>query len=154
MYNGMCPFVSTFPTQKTRFEKSQCPKPIWLRPKRNFLEKVAFWVCEENAQDGKGAQRSILENIHVRCSTIRWTLRAITKLPFISSQFSRLFLIPLISSLCSALISCYLSTQNHNSSQHIFQKRFHHNCWICSQHTPFPTCRERSEERRVGKECW
>ena len=37
-----CPFVSTFSTQKSRFEKSQCPKLVWLRPKRNFLEKVAF----------------------------------------------------------------------------------------------------------------
>ena len=37
-----CLFVSTFSTQKSRFEKSQCPKPVWLRPKRNFLEKVAF----------------------------------------------------------------------------------------------------------------
>ena len=51
----MCPFVSTFSAQKARFEKSQCPKPIWLRSKCNFLEKVAFWVCEENVQDGKGA---------------------------------------------------------------------------------------------------
>ena len=38
--------------------------PIWLGIKCNFLEKVAFWVCEENAQCHKRAQRCILEKAH------------------------------------------------------------------------------------------
>ena len=58
---SMCLFVSAFPTQKARFEKSKYKKPVWLGIKRNFLEKIAFWVCEENAQCHKGAQRCILE---------------------------------------------------------------------------------------------
>ena len=77
-----CPIVSTFLAQKARFEKSQCPKPVWLRPKRNFLEKVAFWVCEENAHDGKGAQRSILSKVHARYHIYIGRSWAITKLPF------------------------------------------------------------------------
>ena len=68
----LCLFVSTFPTQKTRFEESKYKMPIWLGIKCNFLEKVAFWVCEENAQCHKQARRCILEKARA----------PITKLPF------------------------------------------------------------------------
>ena len=56
-----CLFVSAFPIQKAHFEEIKYKKLVWLGIKRNFLEKVAFWVCEENAQCHKGAQRRILE---------------------------------------------------------------------------------------------
>ena len=56
-----CLFVSVFPIQKARFEEIKYKKLVWLGIKHNFLEKVAFWVCEENAQCHKGAQRRILE---------------------------------------------------------------------------------------------
>ena len=102
-----CLFVSTFSTQKTCFEESKYKKPVWLGIKCNFLEKVAFWVCEENTQSEKGALRCILEKVHVSCHIFVGQSWAITKLPFNKScscpQFSSLFLIPLISSLCSAL---------------------------------------------------
>ena len=61
-----CLFVSAFPIQKARFEEIKYKKLVWLSIKRNFLEKVAFWVCEENAQCHKGAQRCILEKAHAR----------------------------------------------------------------------------------------
>ena len=56
-----CLLVSAFLIQKARFEEIKYKKLVWLGIKRNFLEKVAFWVCEENAQCHKGAQRRILE---------------------------------------------------------------------------------------------
>ena len=100
-------FVLTFPTQKARFEKCKYKKPIWLGIKCNFLEKVAFWVCEKNAQSEKGVLRCILEKVRMRCYISIGRSWAITKLPFNKScscpQFSRLFLIPLVSSLYSAL---------------------------------------------------
>ena len=96
-----------FSIQKNRFEESWTPKPVWLVIKCNSLKKVAFWAKAENAQAIRELWRSILEKVHAHWSTIRWTLRTITKLPFNKScscpQFSRLFLSPLISSLCSAL---------------------------------------------------
>ena len=61
-----CLFVSAFPIQKARFEEIKYKKLVWLGIKRNFLEKVAFWVCEENAQCHKGAQRCILEKARAR----------------------------------------------------------------------------------------
>ena len=80
----LCLFVSAFPTQKTHFEESKYKKPVWLGIKCNFLEKVAFWVCEENTQCHKGAQRCIWKKPVL--IYIRWTHRAITKLPFNKSE--------------------------------------------------------------------
>ena len=98
-------FVSIFSTQKAYFEESKYKNCVWLGIKCNFLEKVVFWVCEENAQSEKGALRCILEKVHARCHISVGRSWAITKLLFNKScscsQFSRLFLIPLISSLCS-----------------------------------------------------
>ena len=42
-----CLFVSAFPIQKARFEEIKYKKLIWLGIKRNFLEKVAFWVLKK-----------------------------------------------------------------------------------------------------------
>ena len=95
-----CSFVSTFSSQKARFEKSQCPKPVWLRPKCNFLEKVAFRVCEEKAQDGKGAQSSILEKARACLFISVGLTRQLPNYPLINQTISFTpFLIPLISLL-------------------------------------------------------
>ena len=61
-----CLFVSAFLTQEPHFEESKYKKSVWLGIKCNFLEKVVFWVCEENAQCRKGAQRCILEKARAR----------------------------------------------------------------------------------------
>ena len=55
---------------------------IWFSIKRNFLEKVAFYICEETRISLKGAQSSILEKAPCTFESIYWTHRAITKLPF------------------------------------------------------------------------
>ena len=78
---SMCLFVSAFPTQKARFEKSKYKKPVWLGIKRNFLEKIAFWVCEENAHSQNGALRCILEKLMRVEEFIRWVIGSVTKLP-------------------------------------------------------------------------
>ena len=78
----LCLFVSAFPTQKTRFEESKYKKPIWLGIKCNFLEKVAFWVCEENARCHKGAQMCILEKARACWFIYVGLKKAISKLPF------------------------------------------------------------------------
>ena len=44
--------------------------------------KVAFYICEETHISLKGAQSSILEKASCAFESIRWTHRAITKLPF------------------------------------------------------------------------
>ena len=100
-------FVSAFSTQKARFEESKYKNFIWLCIKRNFLEKIAFWVCEENVQCHKGPQRCILKKARAR-----WFISVglTAQLPNyssinqkISSVLTPRFLIPLISSLCYAL---------------------------------------------------
>ena len=55
---------------------------IWFSIKHNFLEKVAFYICEETRISLKGAQSSILEKPPCVFESFRWTHRAITKLPF------------------------------------------------------------------------
>ena len=55
---------------------------VWFSINRNFLEKVAFYICEETHISLKGAQSSILEKASCAFESIRWTHRAITKLPF------------------------------------------------------------------------
>ena len=113
--DSRCLFVSTFSTQKTHFRKSKYPKPIWCVIKCNFLIKSYVLGQGWERANHKRALRSILENIHAHWSTIRWTLWEITKLSFNKSyscpQFSCLFLIHLISSLCSTL-SVLLQTQH------------------------------------------
>ena len=73
---------------------------IWFSIKRNFLEKVAFYICEETRISLKGAQSSILEKAPCTFESIYWTHRAITKLPFHtiphSSHLSALFSTPSI----------------------------------------------------------
>ena len=96
-----CSFVSTFSSQKARFEKSQCPKPVWLRPKCNFLEKVAFWVCEENAQAIKELRGAFWKKpMHVDLYPLD-THEQLPNYPLINQKISFTpFLIPLISLLC------------------------------------------------------
>ena len=76
-----CLFVSAFLTQKARFEESKYKKPIWLGIKRNFLEKVAFWVYEENIHSQNGALRCILEKLLCVDESIRWVIGLVIKLP-------------------------------------------------------------------------
>ena len=82
------------------------PKVYLISIKRNFLEKVAFYTCEENAQVHFGALQ-----VHFSKSLwvfwyICWVSWVITKLPFNkgSSEYPSSFLIPLISCLCFAQI--------------------------------------------------
>ena len=102
-----CLFVLMFSTQKACFEESKYKNCVWLDIKLNFLEKVAFWVCEENAQSEKGALRCILEKVRVRCHISVRRSWEITKLPFNKScscpQFAHLFLIPYSSHFISLL---------------------------------------------------
>ena len=55
--------------------------PIWLGIKSNFLEKVAFWVREENAHSQNEALRSILQKLMRVDESIRSVIGSITKLP-------------------------------------------------------------------------
>ena len=57
--------------------------------KRNFLEKIAFYICEENAHLSYGALEVHKQKAYARFGAIRWALPKITKLPLINHQFSR-----------------------------------------------------------------
>ena len=54
---------------------------IWLGIKINILEKVTFWVCEENAHSQNGVVRSILQKLLRVDESIRWVIGSVTKLP-------------------------------------------------------------------------
>ena len=90
--------------------------PFWRKMNhKTHLVRYKTQLLEKNCILGQGWERAShkatlevhFRIVYVRSSTIRWTLRAITKLPVNKSctcpQFSRMFLIPFISSLCSAL---------------------------------------------------
>ena len=101
-----CPFVSAFRSWNTRFEESSTWKCVWFSPKRNFLEKVAFWAKADNELrmcKTYGALEVHKQKVQCAFCSIRWALPSITKLPLIKiPQFSCLSeLIPLISSLYS-----------------------------------------------------
>ena len=80
---------------------------VCLGIKSNFLEKVAFWVCEENAQCHKEAQRCILEKACARWFISVGLIGQWPNYPSINQKMSSVltlrFLIPLISSLSSTL---------------------------------------------------
>ena len=93
--NTKCPFVSTFWAQKSCFEKSQSLICVWFSTKRNFLEKIKFYICEETLISLNGAQSSILQKAPCVFESIRWTHRAITKLPSHTTLYSsHLFALP------------------------------------------------------------
>jgi len=101
-----CLFVSAFPIQKARFEKSKCKKPVWLGIKRNFFQKVAFWVCEENAHSQNGDLRCILEKLLCVDESIRWVIGSVIKLP---SLLLKTLTLPFLFSLIFLLL-CYRPT--------------------------------------------
>ena len=71
-----------FPDPKSPFWIKQIQKARLISIKYNFLKKIVFLVCEENAQFHKGAQRCISKKSLCVLIYICWTHRAITKLPF------------------------------------------------------------------------
>ena len=76
-----CLLVSAFLIQKARFEEIKYKKLVWLGINRNFLEKVAFWVYEENMHSQNGALRCILEKLLRVDESIRWVISLVIKLP-------------------------------------------------------------------------
>ena len=147
---------------KSPFWRNLNHKTRLVRYKMQIFEKSCVlsqgWECAI-----KELWRSILEKVHARWSTIRWTLRAITKLPFNKScscpQFSRLLLIPLISSLCSAIcpeahsglssLLCALSPlcyYKHNTTQ--LSPIYHHNPF---QHLIIQTQNQQNQTKNNSK---
>ena len=49
LFYHLVPICFNFPNPKSPFWNYKYKKPVWLGIKSNFLEKVAFWICEENA---------------------------------------------------------------------------------------------------------
>ena len=103
----LVPVCFNFFSLKSIFWKKPAQKVCFISIKRNFLEKVAFYTCEENAHSLKGAIQVHFAKSPCTLSYIRWgelgnyqiTLNKLCS----CLQFSRLFLIPLVSSLCLCL---------------------------------------------------
>ena len=100
-----CAFVSAFRSWNARLCKSWSNLCIWFSPNHNFLEKVAFWAKAKNALRTCKIYGAL--EVHKAKSPCAFQLFVglflqLPNYPEIKSpQFSRLSLIPLISSLCS-----------------------------------------------------
>ena len=130
-YVTKCLFVSAISTPKAHFEESKYKKPVWLDTKRNFLEKVAFWICIENANSQNGALRCILEKLLCVDESIRWVIGSVTKLP---SLLLKTLTWPF--SLLSYILSPLLQT---NTGQEVLTKYKHSTTQLSPvyHHNPF-----------------
>ena len=81
LFYYLVPVCFSFPNPKSPFWNYKYNISVWLGIKSNFLEKVAFWVCEENAHSQNRALRCILEKLLRVDESIRWVIGSVTKLP-------------------------------------------------------------------------
>ena len=79
---NLVPVCLNFLGPKSHVLTTDSPKVSLVSIKRNFLEKVAFYNCEENAQSKMEHLRSIFAKSLWAFRYIRWGDRTITKLPF------------------------------------------------------------------------